>query len=104
VTRLYVYSGWTFTQIGKGWQFFTLHENGFDSRHLHSPLPWFVLISRAALVWDVYAEVHLHLSHTNFHVELREDRHYCSVPHHLRRSDPLTRVNIVYEDRVVTIY
>jgi transposase len=40
----------------------------------------------------------------NYHVELREDRHYYSVPHHLRRRDPLTRVKVVYDDRVVAIY
>jgi transposase len=40
----------------------------------------------------------------NYHVELREDRHYYSVPYHLRRRDPPTRVKIVYDDRVVAIY
>ena len=40
----------------------------------------------------------------NYHVELREDRHYYSVPHHLRRRDPPTRVKVVYDDRVVAIY
>lgn len=40
----------------------------------------------------------------NYHVELREDRHYYSVPHHLRRRDPPTRVKLVYDDRVVAIY
>lgn len=41
---------------------------------------------------------------SNYHVELREDRHYYSVPHHLRRRDPPTRVKIVWDDRVVSIY
>jgi transposase len=40
----------------------------------------------------------------NYHVELREDRHYYSVPHALRRRDPPTRVKLVYDDRVVAIY
>ena len=40
----------------------------------------------------------------NYHVELREDRHYYSVPHHLRRRDPPTLVKVVYDDRVVAIY
>jgi transposase len=40
----------------------------------------------------------------NYHVELREDRHYYSVPHHLRHRDPATRVKVVYDDRVVAIY
>ncbi len=40
----------------------------------------------------------------NYHVELREDRHYYSVPHHLRRRDPPTQVKLVYDDRVVAIY
>jgi transposase len=40
----------------------------------------------------------------NYHVELRQDRHYYSVPHPLRRRDPPTRVKLVYDDRVVAIY
>lgn len=40
----------------------------------------------------------------NYHVELREDRHYYSVPYQLRRRDPPTRVKLVYDDRVVAIY
>ncbi len=41
----------------------------------------------------------------NYHVELREDRHYYSVPHYLRRKEePKTKVKIVYDDRVVAIY
>lgn len=40
----------------------------------------------------------------NYHVELREDRHYYSVPYQLRRRDPPTRVKVVYDDRVVAIY
>jgi hypothetical protein len=37
-------------------------------------------------------------------VELREDRHYYSVPHYLYRKEPKTKVKMVYDDRVVTIY
>jgi Mu transposase, C-terminal domain len=40
----------------------------------------------------------------NHHVELREDRHHYSVLYTLRRRDPPTRVNLVYDDRVVAIY
>ena len=40
----------------------------------------------------------------NYHVELREDRHYYSVPCHLRRRDPPTRVKLVYDERIVAIY
>jgi transposase len=40
----------------------------------------------------------------NYHVELREDRHYYSVPYHLRKKDPPTRVKIVYDQRIVAIY
>jgi hypothetical protein len=40
----------------------------------------------------------------NYHVELREDPHYYSEPHPLRRRDPPTRVKLVYDDRVVAIY
>ena len=40
----------------------------------------------------------------NYHVELREDRHYYSVPHYLYRKEPKTKVKVVYDDRVVAIY
>jgi transposase len=40
----------------------------------------------------------------NYHVELREDKHYYSVPYHLRKKDPPTRVKIVYDERIVAIY
>ncbi len=40
----------------------------------------------------------------NYHAELREDRHYYSVPHRLYRHDPPTEVKMVYDDRVVAIY
>jgi len=40
----------------------------------------------------------------NYHVELRVDRHYYSVPYYLRRRYPPTRVKIVYDERVVAIY
>jgi transposase len=40
----------------------------------------------------------------NYHVELREDRHYYSVPHYLYRKEPKTKVKMVYDDRVVAIY
>lgn len=41
----------------------------------------------------------------NYHVELREDRHYYSVPHYLRkREEPKTKAKLVYDDRVVAIY
>lgn len=40
----------------------------------------------------------------NYHVELREDRHYYSVPSQLRRRDPPTRVKMVYDERIVAIY
>jgi transposase len=40
----------------------------------------------------------------NYHVELREDRHYYSVPYYLRRRDEKTEVKMVYDERVVSIY
>jgi transposase len=40
----------------------------------------------------------------NYHAELREDLHFYSVPHYLRRREPTTQVKIVYDDRVVAIY
>ena len=40
----------------------------------------------------------------NYHVYLREDLHFYSVPHYLRKREPLTKVKIVYDERVVGIY
>jgi transposase len=40
----------------------------------------------------------------NYHVELREDLHYYSVPHYLYRKEPKTKVKMVYDDRVVALY
>jgi transposase len=40
----------------------------------------------------------------NYHVELREDRHYYSVPHYLRTRHPTTEVKIVYDERIVSVY
>ena len=34
----------------------------------------------------------------NYHVELREDRHHYSVPHHLRTRDPRTKVKLLYDE------
>lgn len=40
----------------------------------------------------------------NYHVELREDCHYYSVPWYLYRNQPKTKVKMVYDERVVAIY
>lgn len=40
----------------------------------------------------------------NYHVELREDRHYYSVPYVLHTKDPKTKVKMVFDDRVVALY
>ena len=40
----------------------------------------------------------------NYHVELREDLHYYSVPHYLHTVDPKTKVLMVYDERVVALY
>jgi len=40
----------------------------------------------------------------NYHVELRKDRHYYSVPYYLRTRHPTTEVKIVYDERIVSIY
>jgi hypothetical protein len=40
----------------------------------------------------------------NYHVELREDLHYYSVPHYLYKKEPKTKVKLVYDERVVAIY
>ncbi len=40
----------------------------------------------------------------NYHVELREDRHYYSVPHYLRKAGRKTMVKMIYDERVVGIY
>lgn len=41
---------------------------------------------------------------SNYHVELREDRHYYSVPYVLRKRGQTVRVKVVYDDRIVAIY
>jgi len=40
----------------------------------------------------------------NYHVELREDKHYYSVPYYLYQRHPKTKVKIVYDKRIVAIY
>jgi len=40
----------------------------------------------------------------NYHVELREDLHYYSVPYYLYRKEPKTKVKLVFDDRIVAIY
>ena len=40
----------------------------------------------------------------NYHVELREDLHYYSVPHYLYRKEPKRKVKMVYDDRIVAVY
>jgi transposase len=40
----------------------------------------------------------------NHHVELREDRHYYSVPYYLYRREPKRKVKLVFDERIVAIY
>jgi transposase len=40
----------------------------------------------------------------NYHVELRDDRHYYSVPYYLRKKGVETKVKMFYDERVVAIY
>jgi len=40
----------------------------------------------------------------NYHVELREDLHYYSVPHYLYTKEPKTKVKMIYDERIVAIY
>lgn len=40
----------------------------------------------------------------NYHVELREDFHYYSVPHYLYTKEPKTIVKMVFDERIVAIY
>lgn len=40
----------------------------------------------------------------NYHVELREDLHYYSVPHYLYKKEPKTKVKLVFDERIVAIY
>jgi len=40
----------------------------------------------------------------NYHVELREDRHYYSVPYQLRRPKENRRAKLVYDERMVSVY
>ena len=69
----------------------------FERVEMHAlhPLPEELFMLKST-IWATVA--------INYHVELREDRHYYSVPHPLRRRDPPTQVKVVYDDRVVAIY
>jgi transposase len=40
----------------------------------------------------------------NYHVELREDRHYYSVPYYLRKRTEKTVVKMIWDERIVSIY
>ena len=40
----------------------------------------------------------------NYHVELREDFHYYSVPYYLRTVKPTTKVKMVFNERIVSLY
>ncbi|KKM83078.1 hypothetical protein LCGC14_1313060 [marine sediment metagenome] len=40
----------------------------------------------------------------NYHVELRDDKHYYSVPYYLRKRGKKTTVKMMYDDRIVAIY
>ncbi len=40
----------------------------------------------------------------NYHVELRDDRHYYSVPYYLRQKGVKTKARMVYDERIVAIY
>jgi len=40
----------------------------------------------------------------NYHVELREDLHYYSVPYYLHKKEPKTKVKMIYDERIVAIY
>ena len=40
----------------------------------------------------------------NYHVELREDLHYYSVPYYLYKKKPKTKVKMVFDERTVALY
>ncbi len=40
----------------------------------------------------------------NYHVELREDLHYYSVPYYLYQKEPKTKVKMVFDERMVALY
>ncbi len=40
----------------------------------------------------------------NYHVELREDLHYYSVPYYLYAKEPKIKAKMVFDDRIVAIY
>ena len=40
----------------------------------------------------------------NYHVELRDDYHYYSVPHYLYTKEPKTKVKMVFDERIVALY
>jgi len=60
-----------------------------------TPLP----VERFAMKTTKWATVQF-----NYHVELREDLHYYSVPYYLYKKEPKTKVKMVFDDRIVAIY
>jgi transposase len=40
----------------------------------------------------------------NYHVDLREDLHYYSVPYYLYKKEPKTKVKMVFDERIVSLY
>lgn len=40
----------------------------------------------------------------NYHVELREDKHYYSFPHYIKKKNVKVSVKLVYNERIVAIY
>jgi transposase len=85
------------------------HNNRPLQRLLISRRELFERVERAALKplpAERFALKDIQMAHVgiNYHVDLRQDRHYYSVPYYLRTRDPKTEVKIVYDERVVAIY
>jgi len=91
------------------WDLLEKHNNTTFQRLQMSRRELFEEVERKALKAlpaERYApkEVKILTVGINYHVELREDRHYYSVPHYLRRRGEKTKVKVIYDDRTVAIY
>lgn len=91
------------------WELLEVHNNKNLSRLDYSRRELYEKIEKKALLplpQEKYQlkEIYIATVQFNYHVELREDRHYYSVPYYLRKQTEKTQVKIEYDEELVSIY
>ena len=91
------------------WELLEKHNNENFQRLNFSRRELFEQIERDALrslpsEWYPLKTTELVTMRYNYHVELKEDRHYYSVPWRLYTKEPKRKVKLIYDERVVAIY